>query len=289
MAQNEVDLAESYDPHAVGEVGFPLGNSPEENIANLITYLKDTAAKLAGGPRRERLTPSILRWRAAFQEAVGIEQELGKGEAANPIIVHRADMLRNDVWSRWRAGEHGGSPEAPLMQAISKLADVADRQLALMSGQPQNETILEQPLVDRVHPPVLRHNPPVVEQFSGAIVAVTQAPLFSEIMEEYLKMRDDAGAARGAVSTMRLRAEIFIDLMGDLPFDTYRPKDLQDYVNLLQYLPLEYTRAGKDHTGNVYTRVLYQERNARRGRLVFHDRPIGPREFQQPPRSSAHC
>jgi hypothetical protein len=247
MNTQEAGLPDNYDPHVVGEIGFPRGDSPEENIANLMTYLKDTAAKLAGGPPRERLTPSILRWRAAFQEAVGIEQEVGKGEAANPIIVHRADMLREDVWARWRAGEHGGSPEAPLTQAISKLADVADRQLAIMSGQAQNEAIHERTLVDRVHPPVARHDPSVVEKSSEEIVAVSQAPLFSEIMEEYLKMRNEAGAAGGAVSTMRLRAKIFTELMGDLPFDTYRPKDLQDYVNLLQYLPLEYTRDGKEH------------------------------------------
>jgi hypothetical protein len=247
MDTQEAELPDNYDPHVVGEIGFPLGDSPEENIANLMTYLKDTAAKLAGGPPREGLTPSVLRWRAAFQEAVGIEQEVGKGEAANPIIVHRAGMLREDVWARWRAGEHGGSPEAPLTQAISKLADVADRQLALMSGQAQNETIHERPSVDRVHLPAARHDSPVVEQSSRTAEAASEAPLFSEIMEEYLKMRDDAGAARGTLSTMRLRAEIFIELMGDLPFDTYRPKDLQDYVNLLQYLPLEYTRDGKEH------------------------------------------
>ena len=41
---------------------------------------------------------------------------------------------------------------------------------------------------------------------------------------------------------MRLRAGIFLAVMGDPPLDRYIPKDLQDYVNLLQYLPVEYTR-----------------------------------------------
>ena len=35
--------------------------------------------------------------------------------------------------------------------------------------------------------------------------------------------------------------------MGDHPFDTYLPSELQTYTNLLQYLPLEYTRQGDEH------------------------------------------
>jgi hypothetical protein len=42
----------------------------------MLTYLIETATKLQAGPPAERLTPSILRRRAAFQEAVVIEQEL---------------------------------------------------------------------------------------------------------------------------------------------------------------------------------------------------------------------
>ncbi len=35
--------------------------------------------------------------------------------------------------------------------------------------------------------------------------------------------------------------------MGNRPLDCYLPKDLQDYVSLLQYLPLEYTQEGENH------------------------------------------
>lgn len=59
----------------------------------MLVYLKDAAAKLQAGPPAERLTPPILRWRAAFQEAVVIEQEMRKGDDANPTIVVRADCL----------------------------------------------------------------------------------------------------------------------------------------------------------------------------------------------------
>lgn len=60
-------------------------------------------------------------------------------------------------------------------------------------------------------------------------------------------MREGAGAERGVISTTRMRARIFKEVMGDRPLDRYLPKDLQDYVNLLQYLPVKYSREGKDH------------------------------------------
>ena len=62
MDLHEADLPENYDPHVRGEVGFPLGDTPEESVQNLRAYLRDTAAKLQGGPPREQLTPSMMRW-----------------------------------------------------------------------------------------------------------------------------------------------------------------------------------------------------------------------------------
>ena len=37
-----------------GEIGFPLGATPEESVANMLTYLKEAAAKLQAAPRAER-------------------------------------------------------------------------------------------------------------------------------------------------------------------------------------------------------------------------------------------
>ncbi len=247
MELEGADLPEGYDPNIVGEVGFPLGNSPEESVRNMLAHLKEELARIEGGPPPEHLGPSDLRLRAAIQEAVVIEQELRKGDGANPTVAQRANLLRSDVWSRWRAGEHGGSPEAPLGRAIEKLADVADR-LAALSAPARGDTIhAPAGVVDRRHvSPADRNDPPVVELAPTADGGST-ALLFSTAMEQYLKARADGGAERGALSTMRLRAGMFIKLMGDKPIADLRPKDLQDYVNLLQWVPLEYSRDGDDH------------------------------------------
>lgn len=231
-----------------GEIGFEPGASHEEFMANMLAHLREAAARLENAPP-SRPTPSDRRTQAAFQEILSIEGEIKKGEAGNALVIERADLLRNDVWDRWRAGEGIARAGAdPLTHAISKLADVADRQLSLMTSVGTTATIHQPPAsaapaVDRLIIAEAPRDPPAAEPAQ----VVSTAPLFSQLMEEYLAMRADAGAEPGAISTMRLRAQIFMEVMGNRPLDCYLPKDLQDYVNLLQYLPLEYTRDGDNH------------------------------------------
>lgn len=99
----------------------------------MLAHLREAVARLQN-PLFEKTTPAILRWRAAFQESVRVVQEVRKGEVGNPTVIARADLLQQDIWNRWRAGE-GIAPTSPdpLTHAITKLADVADRQLKLMT------------------------------------------------------------------------------------------------------------------------------------------------------------
>jgi hypothetical protein len=72
-----------------------------------------------------------MRDLAAIPVAVLVEGEVKKGGAGHPTVGD-ADLLRNDIWDRWRAGEGLPPLSAPLTDAIGKLAEVADRQLALL-------------------------------------------------------------------------------------------------------------------------------------------------------------
>jgi len=119
--------------------------------------------------------------------------------------------------NRWRDGE-GIAPAAtdPLTQAISKLTDVADRQLSLLAPVASPTTIHQLAAapaleVDRSTASGEPRDPP------SATLAqmVSTAPLFSQLVDEYLAMRASACAEPGAVSTMRLRAGIFLAVMGD--------------------------------------------------------------------------
>jgi hypothetical protein len=237
-----------YSEFPRSDVGFPTGDSPEEFLANMVTFLKEGAAKLE--TPAPALSPGAMRDFAAIQEAVVIEQEVRKGDAGHPTVTSRADLLRQDVWDRWRAGQGLTPIHAPLTDAIGKLTEVADRQLAMLERSVSSPAIHrpapDSSPVDRPNP-VDRRDPP---RLARPDVSASTAPLFSQLEDEYVALREDAGAADGTISTIRTRVKVFKDLMGDLPLDCYIPKDLQDYVNLLQYLPLQYNREG-EHTAKL--------------------------------------
>ena len=118
-------------PHS--DVGFPKGDSPEEFLANMVTFLEEGRGEARrSGPVRRCSRPTAMRDLAAIQEAVLVEQEVKKGDAGHPAVTARADLLRKDIWDRWRAGQGLAPLHEPLTDAIGKLAEVADRQLAIL-------------------------------------------------------------------------------------------------------------------------------------------------------------
>lgn len=102
------------------DVGFLKGDSPEEFLANMLAFL-EAAAKIANPPPWPDFSPDVLRDIASIQEAVVIEKEVSKGEAGNPTVVARADLLRQDVWNRWRAGAGLVPGGEPLSDVLGKL------------------------------------------------------------------------------------------------------------------------------------------------------------------------
>ena len=89
-------------------------------------------------------------------------------------------------------------------------------------------------------------SPDAPEPASAAAETVAGAPLFSVAAREYLAWREGAGADAATLSTARMRLDVFLALMPDKPITAYRPRDLQLYVNELQWLPLQFGREGKD-------------------------------------------
>jgi hypothetical protein len=235
-----------HDPQ--GSIGFPLGSTPDESFANMMAYLRDAAAKL-DQPPPPSFEPANLRNIAAFREAVVIEQEVRKGAAGHPTVVTRADLLRRDVWDRWRAGQGSGPVNTLLSEAIGKLADAADRQLQLMEsgGHLVSQRATTPRAADRSTALEIRNIPLPEAPATAPDPSTSCAPLFSVLEDQYVAIREGAGATKGTLSTVRTRVQVFKDLMGDRPLDCYVPMDLQQYVNELQYLPVQYNREGADH------------------------------------------
>jgi integrase len=228
------------------DVGFPKGDSPEEFLANMLAFLEAAAAKIANPPPWPDFSPDVLRDVASIQEAVLIEKEVSKGEAGNPTVVARADLLRQDVWNRWRAGAGLAPGGEPLSDVLGKLTEVADRQLAILertSAVPTGRSVTSRDLrpakparQSAEQPPA--NIPPTIETSS--------APKFGELEDEYFELRRAGGASESAISTGRMRAATFKELIGDRPIDCYLPIDLQNFVNELQYVPLELSREGEN-------------------------------------------
>ncbi|MBW5435364.1 hypothetical protein FXB41_11405 [Bradyrhizobium canariense] len=223
------------------DVGFPRGDSPEEFLTNMLAFLETAAAKIAKPPPWPDFSPDALRDIAAIQDAVLIEKEVGKGEAGNPTVVARAGLLRQDVWNRWRAGVGIAPGGEPLSDVLGKLTEVADRQLAFLEQSSATSTSRSARSRDfrPTKPEQSRaHVPPNVETSS--------APKFSELEDQYFELRKAGGASDSAISTGRMRAATFKALVGDRPIDCYLPIDLQNFVNELQYVPLELSREGEN-------------------------------------------
>lgn len=236
----------AYGEFPQSDVGFPKGESPEDFLDNMMTFLKEAAAKLDNPAPPPVFSPAAMRDLAAIQEAVLVEREVSKGDAGHPTVTGRADLLRADIWDRWRAGEGLPPVTTPLSDAIGKLAEVADRQLTLLQQATIHQpATIHRPVADQVDRSVVqaRRDPPAATPEQPE-ADVGPSPLFSLIEDEYIAIRENGGASAGTISTARWRTQVFKTLVGDRPLDQYMPIDLQNYVNELQYLPLQFSQKG---------------------------------------------
>jgi len=227
------------DPLVEGELGFPPGESHEEFLANLLAFLRNAAALIDGPPPPD--DAKTLRAFAVWQQTIDLEREVRKGSAGNSLVRDHAGVLLEEIWRRWRAGE--GIAEPPEAERVEGAQSSFAGASSAASAPSDHSTV---PIA------VAAAAPPIVAAASQPSVAViapaaptTSAPLFSVAATEYLELRAGAGADSATLSTARMRLDAFLALMGDKSIDAFKPRDLQLYVNLLQYLPVEFGREGK--------------------------------------------
>lgn len=223
--------------HPLGEVelGFPSGESDEEFLANLLTFLRSATALIDGPPPPD--DAKTLRAFAVWRQTIDLEREVRKGSAGNPLVRDHADVLREEIWRRRRAGE--GIAELPPAERVEGAHSSFAGASSVASAPSDHPTA-------PIAPPIaVAAAAPLAMDVAPAATA-TSAPLFSVAASEYLDWRKGAGADAATISTARMRLDVFLALMGDKPIDAFVPRDLQLYVNTLQYLPVEFGRDGKD-------------------------------------------
>lgn len=78
-------------------------------------------------------------------------------------------------------------------------------------------------------------------------------PLFSQIASEYLTLRQSSKSGKSTdLDIAEFRLNLFVELIGDHPIDTYTPTDLQAFIDLMKYWPAKQ----KDRDGNLTPRQI---------------------------------
>ena len=78
-------------------------------------------------------------------------------------------------------------------------------------------------------------------------------PLFSQIATEYLTLRQSGKSGKSTdLDTAEFRLNLFVELIGDHPIDTYTPTDLQAFIDLMKYWPAKQ----KDRDSNLTPRQI---------------------------------
>jgi len=92
--------------------------------------------------------------------------------------------------------------------------------------------------------------------------ATNGLPLFSEISQGYIDMRNERDRDSADIPMLILRRQVFLDLIGDRTPDQYYPSDLQTFVNRMQYWPANVTKRS-DMEGKSTLEILESNKNFR--------------------------
>jgi hypothetical protein len=141
-----------------------------------------------------------------------VQREVAKGEAGAAAVTANADALTRQA-----------------------LTDVLR-----LSAQPQ-EALAALATVEDVGPRA-RSVQDAAAPNAGPLAATPSLPLFSEISQAYIDMRNDRDRNHPDIPMLILRRQLFLDVIGDRTPDQYYPSDLQTFVNKMQYWPANVTK-----------------------------------------------
>ena len=231
------------------------GDSHAEVLAELRGYFKFARQHLDRSPMA-RPTEAELKDLEGLRGLVQIEKELRTG-TASPLVLENLDLLRQkyigieaDAARRAKGGPSqatGSSDPVP-----TSAPPVVTPTAAASIPQPV-------PAV----PATVVPGPPSAVAAGGDGKRVpaykldrrtvarppSDKPLFSVVSDEYLDARTSAkGEENKDVRIARTRRDLFIELIGDHPVDTYDAADLQAYIEFLKYWPGDNNQRRRDWT-----------------------------------------
>ncbi|BDA86597.1 hypothetical protein Sa4125_41390 [Aureimonas sp. SA4125] len=214
------------------------GETPDEVVVEVRGYLKAVKRIVEQDPRQPSAEESQAF--AGMRGLVGIAREIAKGSEGNSLIVDNVDVLKTKYVDKFAGTALSPSGPAPSHTTTQLQPSPAIPQP--QSAAPPRPTLEA--------PPAAFVPRAVVRDEKGNIIPAyrldrrtvprpaSEKPRFSEVSEEYLEYREAASPSKQKdINTARFRRDLFLELIGDHPVDTYNASDLQAYVHLLSFWP----------------------------------------------------
>jgi hypothetical protein len=152
---------------------------------------------------------------AALNTLQLVGREAEKGEVGLAAVTANAEALTRSA-----------------LTDVLKLAEKPQQALAALAA------------LEQVAPPIAPNpaTPTYAVPPAAAPTATPGLPLFSAISDSYVRMRQERDPGHPDIPILKLRRQVFIDVIGDRTPDQYFPSDLQTFVNRMQYWPANVTK-----------------------------------------------
>jgi len=191
-------------------------------------------------------SPQEAHDHAIIGNIVRISRELAASQEGRPhdaLIADNAEVLAAAAASRL------GQPPVERPASSTVLIPVVDPPLQTVT----RTVSIEVPLSPAVPSGKISKAEDFVPAFKQDRRSVgrpaSDKPLFSQVAREYLATRiANTSDENKDVGTARFRINLFMELIGDHPVDTYTLTDLQAYVELLKYWPAKLKNRDNEKT-----------------------------------------
>ncbi|MBK3745473.1 hypothetical protein G3A39_40650 [Paraburkholderia aspalathi] len=251
------------DTHLKCEEGDPDYDSLDLSAASFQLILKSALYKVKHSHREP--SAEETKGHELVRNLVSINREVTakeKGEPHNGLIADNAQMMAASFGSKWLEETEGQRSEDGSTAALSNTVEAPDTVSAPFASA---ITIPAEPPITAVKTdassPIIATQTqrtgktlPAFKQDRRAVERpASSQPLFSYIADEYLALRESkSNTANKDIKIARFRIDLFIDLIGDHPVDTYTGTDLQAFIELIKYWPAE----AKDRDPNKSPREI---------------------------------
>ncbi|MBB6262216.1 integrase [Paenochrobactrum gallinarii] len=213
-------------------VPSPLEEKGQEFMRNLLSIQREVTAKEKNEPHNSLIAENARLMAATFgkkwlEETAGLRQEDLQQPEMIDIDEGLAETLNTEP-----------TPSQPHLKIAPTPAE------PVIATTPITGT---KPLKNSEKIPAFKQDRRTVQR------PASDKPLFSDLAAEYLALRESkSNTANKDINIARFRIDLFIDLIGDHPVDTYTGTDLQAYVELIKYWPAN----AKDRDANKTPREI---------------------------------